>query len=63
MDETGIEFFVCADVVKGIQPMSVIQVCITSEHLTVEVSNVRLKVFGEARGFASPVAAGELRER
>ena len=53
--ETRIQFFMCVDVIEWIDPVPVVQMCIASEHLSVEVASVHFEVFGKARGFASPV--------
>ena len=36
-----------------------VQMCVASEHLPIEIASVHFEVFGETGGFACPVVAGE----
>jgi hypothetical protein len=62
MHETAIQLQMAIDMPKRTFPMTVVKMGIAAEHLLDDTSNVRVKVRGEARGFADPVIVltGEL---
>jgi len=59
MNETSVEFLVAAEMVERIKPMTMIQMGVTSKHLTVQILYVCFKVFRKARGFTNPIMARE----
>jgi hypothetical protein len=60
VDEARVELLVRVHVPEGLQPVAVVDMCITPHHLAVDALNIGLESLGEAGLLAEPVTTREL---
>lgn len=57
MNKARVELLVGAEMIEGLEPMAVVEVGVTAEHLTVQTFYVVFVRAGEAAGLTKPLSA------